>query len=105
MGMELRPALAAMALAVLAAGCDTVPETAPPAQPVQSAPPAVATAATTTTASSDNSDDIECESDAATGSLIHRKCTTADQRKAAQQDFQTFVGDMKTGNALTPPGR
>lgn len=102
MGMELRPALAAMLLAVLAAGCDTVPQTAPAAQPVQSAAPGAAAA--TTTASSDDSDDIECESDATTGSLIHKKCTTADQRKEAQQNMQTFLGDMKTGNAISPPG-
>lgn len=104
MALELRPALAAMVLAVLAAGCDTVPQTAPPAQPVQDAP-AAAAAATTTTASSDDSDDIECESDATTGSMIHKKCTTADQRKAAQQDAQSFEGTLKTGNSISPVGR
>ena len=86
MKVRARHSLAVMVLALLGAGCADEP---PQAGQAAAQPDKVAAAAPAAAAGDDPI--VECDDDATTGTMIHKKvCYTASQKAQQQKDAQLF---------------
>jgi hypothetical protein len=98
MEIGIRPLLAVMAVALLGAGCDAVPDTRPDAQPAGLTAPdtTVANAHAATINPGSDDEEVECETEVATGTMMPKKfCISASQKKLNQESAQDMMNAAK----------